>query len=113
MSFRRSLGLAFILGGAALAARVTSVGAQRPPDLKGLARQSLSKLDGDVSVPGVREPAEIIRDTWGVTHIYAKNQDDLFFTQGFVQAQEMVEALPSLRRRRLLGTFSRVTWGWR
>jgi len=31
----------------------------------------------------------------------------------FVQAQEMVEALPSLRRRRLLGTFSRVTWGWR
>ena len=31
----------------------------------------------------------------------------------FVQAQEMVEALPSLRRRQLLATFSRVTWGWR
>src|SRR5437588_3454145 len=89
MSFRRSLGLAFILGGAALAARVTtSVGAQRPPDLKGLARQSLSKLDGDVSVPGVREPVEIIRDTWGVTHIYAKNQDDLFFAQGYAMGQD-------------------------
>src|SRR5258708_36835643 len=69
MSFRRSLGLALILSGAVLADRVTSVGAQRPPDLKGLARRSLSKLDGDGSVPGVREPARIIRDPWRVTHL--------------------------------------------
>ncbi|MBI3491239.1 MAG: penicillin acylase family protein [Acidobacteria bacterium] len=88
MSFRRSLGLALILGGAALVAWVAPVVAQRPADLKGLARQSLSKLDGDVTVPGVREPVEIIRDKWGVTHIYAKNQDDLFFAQGYAMGQD-------------------------
>ena len=30
----------------------------------------------------------MLRDTWGVPHIYAKNQKDLFFGQGFVQAQD-------------------------
>lgn len=90
MSFRRSLGLALIAGGAALVAWVAPVGAQRPAatDLKGIARQSLSKLDGDVTVPGVREPVEIVRDTWGVTHIYARNQDDLFFAQGYAMGQD-------------------------
>src|SRR5438876_10426382 len=90
MTFRRSLGLAFIVGSAALTAWVAPVGAQRPAanDLKGLARQSLSKLDGDLTVPGVRAPVEIIRDKWGVTHIYARNQDDLFFAQGYAMGQD-------------------------
>jgi penicillin amidase len=60
----------------------------QPADLKSLARQSLAKLDGDFNVPGVREPVEIIRDKWGVTHIYAKNEADLFFAQGYVAAQD-------------------------
>jgi acyl-homoserine lactone acylase PvdQ len=64
------------------------VAAQPPADLKSLARQSLAKLDGEVSVPGVREPIEIIRDKWGVTHIYAKNEEDLFFAQGYAAAQD-------------------------
>jgi penicillin amidase len=88
MSFRRALGLAFIVGGAALVAWIAPVGAQRSTDLKALARQSLSKLDGDVTAPGPREPVEIIRDKWGVTHIYAKNQDDLFFAQGYAMGQD-------------------------
>ena len=57
-------------------------------DLKSIARQSLAKLDGDFNVPGVREPVEIVRDKWGVTHIYAKNEVDLFFAQGYVAAQD-------------------------
>ena len=36
----------------------------------------------------MREPVEIIRDKWGVTHIYAKNQDDMFFAQGYVMGQD-------------------------
>ena len=31
---------------------------------------------------------EIIRDKWAVPHIYANNQTDLFFAQGFVHAQD-------------------------
>lgn len=62
--------------------------AQQPADLKSIARQSLAKLDGDFNVPGVRDRVEIIRDKWGVTHIYAKNEEDLFFAQGYVAAQD-------------------------
>jgi penicillin amidase len=31
---------------------------------------------------------EILRDEWGVPHIYARNMHDLFFAQGFTQAQD-------------------------
>jgi len=34
-------------------------------------------------VPGLEQPVEILRDKWGVAHIYAKNQHDLFFAQGY------------------------------
>lgn len=30
-------------------------------------------------VPGLREPVEVLRDTAGVNHIYARNEHDLFF----------------------------------
>ena len=33
-------------------------------------------------------PVRVQRDRWGVAHIYAKNQHDLFFAQGFVVAQD-------------------------
>jgi penicillin amidase len=88
MPFRRSLGLALVAGSVGLAAWQAPAGAQASAELKALARQSLAKIDGDVSIPGLREPVEIIRDAWGVTHIYAKNQDDMFFAQGFVMGQD-------------------------
>ena len=42
----------------------------------------------DLSVKGLKEPVEIIRDEWGVNHIYAKNQHDLFFAQGYAAAKD-------------------------
>jgi penicillin G amidase len=69
-------------------------------DLKGLARQSLSKLDGSMSIPGLREPVEIIRDKWGVPHIYARNVDDLFFAQGYTMGQDRLWQLEMWRRQR-------------
>ncbi len=35
------------------------------------------------AVDGLHEPAEILVDRWGVSHIYAMNTDDMFFTQGW------------------------------
>jgi penicillin amidase len=29
------------------------------------------------------QPVEIIRDRWGINHIYAQNEADLFFAQGY------------------------------
>ena len=37
---------------------------------------------------GLRQPAEILRDKWGVPHIYADTQDDMFFAQGFNAARD-------------------------
>jgi penicillin amidase len=41
---------------------------------------------------------EVIRDTWGVPHIYAANLEDLFFAQGFVQAQDRLWQMDMYRR---------------
>ncbi|MEX0833428.1 MAG: penicillin acylase family protein [Actinomycetota bacterium] len=52
------------------------------------AARALPQVDGVLRVAGLREPVEVIRDGWGVPHIYAANTDDLYFTQGFVAASE-------------------------
>jgi len=41
-----------------------------------------------LTAPGLRAPVEIVRDARGVPHIYAANPHDLFFAQGYVQAQD-------------------------
>ncbi|MGB5152533.1 MAG: penicillin acylase family protein, partial [Candidatus Sulfotelmatobacter sp.] len=52
------------------------------------ARKALSPIRGNLVVHGLQEPVKVLRDRWGVAHIYAKNQHDLFFAQGFVVAQD-------------------------
>ncbi len=34
-------------------------------------------------VQGLNRPVEIIKDRWGISHIYAQTEADLFFAQGF------------------------------
>lgn len=46
----------------------------------------------------MRDSVEVIRDRWGVPHIYARNIDDLFFAQGFVQAQDRLWQMEIYRR---------------
>ncbi|MGG7380562.1 penicillin acylase family protein, partial [Escherichia coli] len=36
-----------------------------------------------ITTDGITKPVEILRDRWGVPHIYAQNPDDLFFAQGY------------------------------
>ena len=36
-----------------------------------------------IKIIGLEAPVEIRRDHWGINHIYAENQEDLFFTQGY------------------------------
>ena len=71
-----------------------------PASLDELAKQSLARLDGEVRVPGLKEPVEIIRDQQGIPHIYAKNDDDMFFAQGYVMAQDRLWQLEMWRRWR-------------
>src|SRR5499427_8558606 len=52
------------------------------------ASDSLSVGSGRLNAPGLKESVEVLRDRWGVAHIFARNQHDLFFAQGFVAAQD-------------------------
>ncbi|MCC6613728.1 MAG: penicillin acylase family protein [Anaerolineae bacterium] len=53
-----------------------------------LTRGPLPQTNGELRAPGLRDRVEIIRDANGVPHIYASNMADLFFAQGFTQAQD-------------------------
>jgi penicillin G amidase len=52
------------------------------------AHKTVAVTSGELHVPGLREPVRVLRDRWGVAHIYAGNQHDLFFAQGVVAAQD-------------------------
>ena len=39
-------------------------------------------------VPGLEESVEIIKDRWGISHIYAETEHDLFFAQGYSAARD-------------------------
>lgn len=56
--------------------------------LPGLARQSFPQTNGEISLPGLDAPVDILRDTMGVPHIYASSLHDLFVAQGYVHAQD-------------------------
>src|SRR4051812_2747264 len=63
-----------------------------------LARASVSQYEGALQVPGLRDEVQVIRDRWGVPHIYAQNVDDLFMAQGFVVAQDRLWQMELARR---------------
>lgn len=68
----------------------------------------MTVTDEDVfEVPGLREPVEIRIDRWGVPHLYAASQDDLFLAQGFNAARDRLFQL-DLWRRRGLGLLAEV-----
>lgn len=57
-------------------------------DFAAEARAALSQTSGTITLTGLTKPVHVLRDRWGVAHIYAENQHDLFFAQGFVAAQD-------------------------
>jgi penicillin amidase len=81
------------------AIRVTTRAQVAPrPALDALAKASLAQHSGTIMVRGLSRPVEVLRDTWGVPHIYARSTADLFFAQGFVVAQDRMWQLEMWRR---------------
>ncbi|PHX96749.1 MAG: hypothetical protein CK531_07055 [Gemmatimonadetes bacterium] len=86
---------------------IAGVAPSRQESLASLAQASLAQIDGQVALRGVRDSVQVIRDRWGVPHIYARNIDDLFFAQGFVQAQDRLWQM-EMYRRTYEGTLSEI-----
>lgn len=66
--------------------------------LRDVAAASLLPTDGELAVPGLTEPVEIMRDRWGVPYLSAGSLADLWFAQGFVTAGERLFQLDLLLR---------------
>ena len=60
-----------------------------------------------IRVKGLQQPVEIFRDNWGINHIYAKNQRDLFFTQGYAAAKDRLFQF-EIWRRQATGTTAEI-----
>ena len=60
-----------------------------------------------ILLPHLRQRVEILIDHWGVAHIYAKNEADLFFAQGFNVARDRLFQI-DLWYRRGLGQLAEV-----
>jgi penicillin amidase len=58
----------------------------------------LPRLDGSISVPGLRAEVTVERDNWGVPHIRAASVEDLAEAQGYVMAQDRLWQMDLLRR---------------
>ena len=56
---------------------------------------------------GWKDPVEILRDQWGVPHIYADSEHDLFFAQGFIHAEERLWQM-EFNRRLVAGRVSEI-----
>jgi penicillin amidase len=65
-------------------------------------RSSLPALDGQVSIPGLSSPVEVIFDAHGVPHVYATNEDMAWFAAGVLHARD---------RRWQMELYRRVTAG--
>lgn len=52
-----------------------------------------------LSVQGLHDSVEIYRDSYGMNHIYANNQHDLFFAQGYAAAKDRLFQFEIWRRQ--------------
>src|SRR4029453_1633646 len=67
-------------------------------DHQSVARSSVSQIERALVLPGLQQEVEVLRDSWGIPHIYARNTRDLFMAQGFVAAQDRLWQMEIWRR---------------
>ncbi len=91
---RRALAIAAIVLGGAL------------PGAPAVGGQTTVRAD-TVRLPGLRRPVEVLRDRWGIPHIYAQNEHDLFFAQGYTAARDRAFQF-EMWRRQATGTMAEV-----
>jgi len=59
------------------------------------------------TLSGLQDSVEILIDEWGIPHIYAQNEADLFFAQGFHAAKDRLFQF-EVWRRQATGTVAEI-----
>ncbi|MDG2250627.1 MAG: penicillin acylase family protein [Gammaproteobacteria bacterium] len=49
---------------------------------------TLAQTTSRISLEGLEQSVEILKDRWGISHIYAQTEHDLFFAQGYSAARD-------------------------
>ena len=60
-----------------------------------------------IDAAGLIAPVEIVTDRWGISHVYAENEHDLFFAQGWAAARDRLFQF-EIWRRRATGTVAEI-----
>ena len=60
-----------------------------------------------IELGGIIDDVEVLRDNYGINHIYANNQNDLFFMQGYLAAKDRLFQF-EIWRRQATGTVSEI-----
>ncbi|HEY8068895.1 MAG TPA: penicillin acylase family protein [Burkholderiales bacterium] len=61
-------------------------------------RQSLPQTQGEVRIAGLTAPVEVMRDRYGIPHIFAASLEDASFATGYVHAQDRLWQMEMSRR---------------
>jgi len=65
------------------------------------------EIRGTFKLVGLKAKVEVLRDQWGVPHISAQNEEDLYFAQGYITAQDRLWQM-DLSRRAGMGKLSEI-----
>ena len=60
-----------------------------------------------IELGGILDKVEVLRDNYGINHIYANNQNDVFFMQGYLAAKDRLFQF-EIWRRQATGTVSEI-----
>jgi penicillin amidase len=66
--------------------------------VSGIKKGALPDYSGEVFLTGLSDEVTVYRDERGMPHIYATNEHDLYFTVGYVMAQERLWQMDLIRR---------------
>ena len=72
-----------------------------------LCKTTPAQITTSLKLKGLQSKVEVLRDKWGVNHIYANNQHDLFFTQGYCAATDRLFQF-EIWRRQATGTVAQL-----
>jgi penicillin amidase len=72
-----------------------------------LIKKSLPQTEGEAALPALRDSVTVYRDAYGVPHIFARGEADLWRAAGYVAAQDRLWQM-DFTRRALRGTLSEI-----
>ncbi|TVR81512.1 MAG: penicillin acylase family protein [Chitinophagaceae bacterium] len=63
-----------------------------------ISKKKIPRFNGKIEAPELNGESSVLMDKWGVPHIYANDNHDLFFVQGFMHASDRLFQMEIARR---------------